>query len=208
MLKKDRNRDIMYTISFWLQPLKNNNTEDSRMKSKIDLKSLVGQMTLEEKIGQLIQLSADFFGNASELTGPAQDWGLDEKQLSTIGTCIGGGSAEAIRAIQENHLKHDRNKIPMIFMLDVIHGYRTIYPMGLAMACSFNPELVSSCTAMAAKEAAAGGTHLTFAPMVDLSRDPRWGRVMESCGEDPSKSLSPLKRYALGQARALRLNSK
>jgi beta-glucosidase len=73
----------------------------------------------------------------------------------------------------------------MIFMLDVIHGYRTIYPMGLAMACSFNPELVSSCTAMAAKEAAAGGTHLTFAPMVDLSRDPRWGRVMESCGEDP-----------------------
>ena len=102
-----------------------------------------------------------------------------------VGSCIGGKSAAEIRRIQENHLKKDRNKIPLLFARDVIHGYRTIYPIGLAMAGSFDPALMTECTEMAAKEAAAGGTHLTYAPMVDLARDARWGRVMESCGEDP-----------------------
>ena len=69
--------------------------------------------------------------------------------------------------------------------MDVIHGYRTIYPIGLGLVGSFDPALVSECTAMAAREAAAGGIHVSFAPMVDLARDARWGRVMESCGEDP-----------------------
>ncbi len=150
-----------------------------------NLKKLIEQMTLDEKIGQLIQLSADFFGTDSELTGPAQSWGLSEQQMSTIGSCIGGRDAATIRRIQENHLKNDRNKIPLIFMRDVIHGYRTIYPIGLGLAGSFDPALVTECSEMAAKEASAGGVHLTFAPMVDLVRDPRWGRVMESCGEDP-----------------------
>lgn len=150
-----------------------------------DIKSLVKNMTVEEKVGQLIQLSAIFFGTEAELTGPAQSWGLTEEQLSTIGSCIGGDNATVIRAIQENHLKNDRNKIPLIFMMDVIHGYRTIYPIGLGLVGSFDPALVSECTAMAAKEAAAGGIHVSFAPMVDLARDARWGRVMESCGEDP-----------------------
>ena len=151
----------------------------------MDLKALLSQMTLEEKIGQLIQLSADFFGESTELTGPAQSWGLSIEELSSIGTCIGGKNAAEIRKIQEEHLKIDRNKIPLIFMRDIIHGYRTVYPIGLGLVGSFDPELVSECTEMAAKEAAAGGLHLTFAPMVDLVRDARWGRVMESCGEDP-----------------------
>ncbi|MBE6593489.1 MAG: beta-glucosidase [Ruminococcaceae bacterium] len=151
----------------------------------MDLKALLGQMTLEEKIGQLIQLSADFFGESTELTGPAQSWGLSIEELSSIGTCIGGKNAAEIRKIQEEHLKIDRNKIPLIFMRDIIHGYRTVYPIGLGLVGSFDPELVGECTEMAAKEAAAGGLHLTFAPMVDLVRDARWGRVMESCGEDP-----------------------
>ena len=150
-----------------------------------DIKALLAQMTLEEKIGQLIQLSADFFGTEAELTGPAQSWGLTEEQLAMVGSCIGGKSAAEIRRIQENHLKKDRNKIPLLFARDVIHGYRTIYPIGLAMAGSFDPALMTECTEMAAKEAAAGGTHLTYAPMVDLARDARCGRVMESCGEDP-----------------------
>lgn len=150
-----------------------------------DLKELLNQMTLEEKVGQLIQLTSGFFGIDSELTGPAQEQNITKEQLSTIGTCIGGLNASMIRAIQEQHIKDDRNKIPMIFMSDVIHGYRTIYPIGLALAGSFDPELVGRCSAMSAKEASAGGIHLTFAPMVDLVRDARWGRVMESCGEDP-----------------------
>lgn len=149
-----------------------------------DLRSLVSNMTLEEKIGQLIQLSANFFGTSTELTGPAQQWGLSENGLATIGSCIGGENATTIRRMQENHLNSDRNKIPMIFMMDVIHGYRTIYPIGLGLVGSFDPALVGECAEMAAREAAAGGVHLTFAPMVDLARDARWGRVMESCGED------------------------
>lgn len=150
-----------------------------------DIKSLVKKMSIEEKVGQLIQLNATFFGTDSELTGPAQQWGLTKEQLATVGSCIGGNNAESIRRIQEDHLKNDPNGIPLTFMMDVIHGYRTVYPINLGLSCSFDPELVTECTEMAAKEAASGGIHVTFAPMVDLVRDARWGRVMESCGEDP-----------------------
>lgn len=149
-----------------------------------DFKDLIAQMSIEEKIGQLIQLSANFFGTDTELTGPAQSWGLTKEQLATIGSCIGGKDAKTIRAIQEEHLRCDRNKIPLIFMSDIIHGYRTVYPIGLGLVGSFDAELVRECTEMAAKEASAAGLHLTFAPMVDVARDARWGRVMESCGED------------------------
>lgn len=89
-----------------------------------------------------------------------------------------------MRKIQEEHLKNDRNKIPMLFMMDVIHGFCTIYPIPLALGCSFNPDMVAECSKMAAKEAACGGVQLTFTPMVDYVRDARWGRCMESCGED------------------------
>ena len=149
-----------------------------------DIKSLVKNMTVEERVGQLIQLNASFFGTDSELTGPAQQWGLTKDQLATIGSCIGGNDAATIRRIQEEHLKNDPNGIPLAFMMDVIHGYRTIYPIELGLSGSFDPDLVIECTEMAAKEASAGGVHATFAPMVDLVRDARWGRVMESCGED------------------------
>ena len=151
----------------------------------MDIHSLLKQMTLEEKVGQLIQLSSNFFGDDSELTGPAQSWGLSKKQLSTIGSCLGFDDPERIRRTQEQHLEADRNKIPLLFMRDVIHGYRTIYPIGLGLSCSFDPELVEECTKMATAEAAAFGQHVTFSPMVDLARDARWGRVMETCGEDP-----------------------
>ena len=149
-----------------------------------DLSALIAQMTIEEKVGQLIQIPANFFGTDTYLTGPAQEWGLSEKEVSTIGSCIGGRNANDIKRIQKQHLENDRNKIPLLFMNDVIHGYRTIYPISLGLSCSFDPELVGECTRMAAKEAASGGVHLSFAPMIDLVRDARWGRVMESCGED------------------------
>ncbi len=153
--------------------------------SSVDLKALLEQMTLEEKIGQMIQLSAIFFDSADgELTGPAQEWDLDEHGLSMIGSCIGGLNAKHKKEIQDRHLATDRNKIPLIFMRDIIHGYRTIYPIPLAMAGSFDPSLMEECAHMAAREASHEGTHLTFAPMVDFVRDARWGRVAESCGED------------------------
>ena len=149
-----------------------------------DLSALLAQMTLEEKVGQLMLLSANFFGTEVELTGPAQEWGLSPEELSRVGGCLGGKDADTVRKIQEKHLASDRNKIPLMFMNDVLHGFRTIYPINLGLSCSFDPELVGECTRMSAKEAAAGGVHLSFAPMIDLARDARWGRVMESSGED------------------------
>lgn len=92
--------------------------------------------------------------------------------------------AELNRSLQEEALKHSRLGIPLIFHEDVIHGYRTITPIPLAESCSWNPELVEQSAAMAAREAAAAGIQLTYAPMVDISYDPRWGRIMETSGED------------------------
>lgn len=142
-------------------------------------------MTVEEKIGQLIELNAEFFiKSASEVTGPNTSFGLSEKGLSTIGSTLNFNGAREMKAIQDKHLENDRNKIPMLFAMDVIHGYKTLYPIPLAMGCSFDPELMRECCSMAAAEASAAGTHLTFAPMLDFCRDPRWGRVMETCSED------------------------
>jgi beta-glucosidase len=82
-------------------------------------------------------------------------------------------------------MANDPNKIPLGFMQDVIHGFKTVYPVPIALGCSFDPELVEKCCAMAAKEASLGGVQVTFAPMADLARDARWGRVVETTGEDP-----------------------
>jgi len=153
------------------------------MKSNVNLQELLSRMTMEEKICQLVQLNGIFFAeNESEITGPADRIGIDPADLRLMGTAL---TTDAGRRIQEKHLEEDPNHIPMIMMADVIHGYRTLYPIPLAMGCSFDPELVAECSRMAAKEASAAGIHLTFTPMVDYARDARWGRIMETCGEDP-----------------------
>ena len=143
-------------------------------------------MTVDEKIGQLIQLNPKFFADVSvDVTGPWESLGIDEGFLKNIGSVLGSRNAEEMLIIQKKHMAEDKNKIPMLFMKDVIHGYRTIYPIPLALGASFDPDLVCECTQMEVKEASAGGVHVTFAPMVDYARDARWGRVMETCGEDP-----------------------
>lgn len=153
--------------------------------SNIDLKALVSQMTLQEKADQLFQLTGNFFlASQADITGPMTFFGLDEENLKNIGTILGTGGAETVIRIQEKHLSEDRNKIPMVFMRDIIHGCRTVYPIPLGMGASFDPELVEECSYMAAKESSVNGIQVTFTPMVDLSRDARWGRIMESCGED------------------------
>ncbi|MBE6763786.1 MAG: beta-glucosidase BglX [Ruminococcaceae bacterium] len=154
--------------------------------SDVDLRHLLSQMTFEEKIGQLMQYNTHLFTDSTaEITGPLTDLGLDEAMLPFVGSVLNFEDAAQMRAIQQAHLQQDRLKIPMLFMMDVIHGYRTVFPIPLALSGSFDPELVRDCSAMAAKEAAASGVHVTFTPMVDLSRDARWGRVMEGGGEDP-----------------------
>lgn len=150
-----------------------------------DLKKLLGQMTFEEKVGQLAQYNAAVLQDTSaDITGPRTELGLTPEHLSHVGSVLNFTSAKEMRAIQDAHLAADRNRIPLVFMMDVIHGFRTIYPIPLAMGCSFDTALAADCCRMAAKEATAGGVQVTFAPMVDYTRDARWGRVMENCGED------------------------
>ena len=150
-----------------------------------DLKVLLSQMTIEEKIGQLTQYNANLFIHSdADITGPMADLGLTKDDLKNVGSVLNFKSAKEVYEIQKKHLEEDPHKIPMVFMMDVIHGYRTIFPIPLALGCSFDTELVEELSRIASKEAAAGGIQVTFTPMVDYVRDARWGRVMETCGED------------------------
>ena len=154
-----------------------------------NIEAILSRMTLEEKIGQLMQYNASvFLDTSAEITGPMAQFGLSEADLGRLGSVLNFASADEMKQMQDMHLAKDPNKIPMLFMMDVIHGYRTIYPIPLGLSCSFDPELAKNCSRMAAREAGASGVQVTFTPMVDYARDPRWGRVMECCGEDPMLS--------------------
>jgi len=150
-----------------------------------DLKKLINDMSLDEKVAQLMQLGGEFYHAANaEITGPLEDMGITPDVVFNSGSVLGvTGAAEVIR-IQKEYLENNRHGIPLLFMADVVHGYQTIFPIPLAIGCSWDKELAELSAAVAAKEAAVAGTHVTFAPMVDLVRDPRWGRVLETTGED------------------------
>lgn len=148
--------------------------------------ALIKKMTLAQKIGQLTQYDAAVLTDSdAAITGPKSAPELTNENLSMVGSILNFKDADEMKRIQDVHLKQDPNQIPLVFMMDVIHGYRTIYPIPLALAGSFDPALAKACAAMAAKEASLSGVQVTFAPMVDYVRDARWGRVMESGGEEP-----------------------
>ncbi len=153
----------------------------------MDLQALLNKMTLEQKLAQMSQFNAIFlFKDAGgEITGPAKALSLTASELDSTGSVLNFVGASRMKEIQERHMQDDPNKIPLLFMQDVIHGYRTIYPVPLGMGATWDPSLMEECCRMAAKEASVAGVQVTFAPMVDLVRDCRWGRVMESTGEDP-----------------------
>lgn len=136
--------------------------------------ALLGQMTLAEKVGQLTQAGAfpgmDPAGAIRKGGAGSVLWLNDSKQFN---------------ALQKIAVEETRLKIPVLFALDVIHGYRTIFPVPLAMAASWDPAGYEQAQAVAAREARAAGIHWTFAPMVDIARDARWGRMVEGAGEDP-----------------------
>lgn len=144
------------------------------------LDSLIRLMTLEEKIGQMNQYSSDFAA-----TGPITKDGDKQTQVrkGLIGSYLNVTGADRTRSLQEIAMQ-SRLKIPLLFGQDVIHGYRTIFPLPLAEAASWDLEAIERSARIAAIEASAAGIHWTFAPMVDIGRDPRWGRVMEGAGED------------------------
>ncbi len=151
---------------------------------KEDLQALLNDMSLEEKIGQLIQIPGFLIEGGSVITGPALEMGFDEETYYNAGATLSIFTFERIREIQDQFMARQPHHIPLLFMGDIINGYRSIYPIPLGQGCSFDPALSRKLAAMSARESAAEGLHVTFSPMVDLVRDARWGRVMESTGED------------------------
>jgi beta-glucosidase len=145
--------------------------------------SLVARMTLAEKLGQLNQISGA--GNPTGPGGGERAARMDQLRRGGIGSFFNVVGADTTRALQRVAVEQSRMHIPLVFGLDVIHGFRTIFPVPLGEAASFDPALAERTARVAATEAAASGIDWTFAPMVDIARDPRWGRIVEGAGEDP-----------------------
>lgn len=154
---------------------------------KEKLEQLLKDMSLEEKAGQMLQLMGNFYQDDAEgiLTGPARELGIRAEDIRMAGSILGTYGADALKKIQKEYMERQPHHIPLLFMMDVIHGMKTIFPIPLAQGATFEPELSGKCNEAAAKEAAVSGLHVAFSPMADLVRDARWGRVMESTGEDP-----------------------
>ncbi|HEV7242269.1 MAG TPA: glycoside hydrolase family 3 N-terminal domain-containing protein [Thermoanaerobaculia bacterium] len=150
------------------------------------IEALLRQMTLEEKLGQLSQY------------GPDQPEMKIAIEKGLVGSVLGAGSAKQVNELQRVVLAGSRLKIPLLVGHDVIHGHRTIFPIPLAIASSWDVEAAEASARIAAREARAAGIHWTFAPMVDIARDPRWGRIAEGAGEDPFLGSAMAAAYVRG----------
>lgn len=165
----------------WTQK-KGINVLDPAIEQKID--SLLAIMTVKEKVGQMTQYSSGF-----ELTGSPSDLDnntkLQKLKNGEVGSLLNVVSAQTTREAQELVMQNSRLKIPLLFGYDVIHGFKTIFPIPLGESASWDLQAIEKSARVAAQETAASGIHWTFAPMIDVSRDARWGRIMEGVGEDP-----------------------
>ncbi|MBI4926777.1 MAG: beta-glucosidase, partial [Anaerolineae bacterium] len=148
---------------------------DAEVKARVE--ALLGRMSLAEKIGQLTQI-----GGAAWNEGPKPE---DVIRKGGAGSVLWLNDTKAFNRLQKIAVEESPSGIPLLFALDVIHGYRTIFPVPLGMAASWDPGLAEQAQAVAAKEARAAGLHWTFGPMLDIARDARWGRIVEGAGEDP-----------------------
>jgi beta-glucosidase len=156
--------------------------------------ALLRRMTLDEKVGQLVLYSAGV------PTGPGTGRAdyreqVAKGQLGSIGNLTGAAETNALQRIA---IEHSRLGIPLLFGIDVIHGYRTVFPVPLGMASTWDPQLVEQAARVAAKEATAEGIRWTFSPMVDIARDARWGRIVEGAGEDPYLGSAMAAAYVRG----------
>lgn len=145
---------------------------DAVIEQKIE--TLLSRMTLEEKIGQMNQISS--YGNIEDMSG------LIKK--GEVGSILNEVDPVRVNALQRVAMEESRLGIPLLMARDVIHGFKTIFPIPLGQAASFNPQVAEDGARVAAVEASAAGIRWTFAPMIDVARDPRWGRMAEGCGED------------------------
>lgn len=151
----------------------------SEAEIEIAVEKLLSQMTLAEKLGQMSQRHY----NTKSLTNPADS--ASAVRNGQVGSFLNPDSAETVNQLQKIAVEESRLKIPLIFGIDVIHGYRTLFPIPLGQSCSWNPELIEAAGRVAAIEASSAGIRWTFAPMLDITRDARWGRIAETLGEDP-----------------------
>jgi len=168
------------------------NLSDSNTEKKLD--ELLRKMTLEEKVGQLVQYSA------GQPTGPGTgrtDYD-DMIRKGEVGALFNITAARKVNAFQHIAVEQSRLHIPLLFGLDVIHGFRTEFPVPLGLASSWNPELIEQTARVAAREASASGIRWTFSPMVDIARDARWGRMTEGAGEDPFLGAAIARAYVRG----------
>lgn len=160
------------------KPVKNTLT-DAEKETRF-VRDLMKKMTLTEKIGQLSQ-----YVGGELLTGPKSGAVSDSLFIrGMVGSILNVGGVDNLRKLQQKNMESSRLKIPILFAFDVIHGYKTIFPTPLAESCSWDLALMYETAKAAAIEASASGIHWTFAPMVDVARDPRWGRIVEGAGED------------------------
>src|ERR1041385_696642 len=170
---------VIFTIVFSLLlvfPFTSTSQRPVNVEQKIE--ALLARMTLEEKLGQLQQLDGEANGNYR----PEH---LDLVRKGMLGSTLNVRGAQRTNELQRIAVEQSRLKIPVLFGFDVIHGYRTIFPVPLGEASSWDPPVAERSASIAAAEARAAGVHWTFAPMVDIARDARWGRIVEGSGEDP-----------------------
>ena len=153
------------------------------MAGKEFIKALIQQMTLSEKAAEMTQLWGE--NPDGTLMGILRFFHKNEHLSANAGSLLGFSGAERVLEAQRLHIEENAHHIPLLLMTDVIHGYKTIFPSVLGLGACWNPSLVEETASVAAAEAAVSGVHVTFSPMADLVRDARWGRVIESTGEDP-----------------------
>jgi beta-glucosidase len=185
----------------------NQQLASSEIERKVD--ALLKKMSVDEKLGQLVQYSDSGYSGqaktAEETANPGKNptapHPVDAMELVTsgkLGSLLNLVGQERTNQLQHAAIEKSRLHIPLMFGADIIHGYKTIYPMPLALAATFDPELVSSLAHISAIEARTGGVNWFYSPMVDISRDPRWGRTQEGAGEDPYLGAAMARAYIRG----------
>lgn len=167
-------KNFLYAMALAASLMGCSQPQDKNTEIENKVETLLHKMTLEEKLGQMNQLSPWDFEDLAKRVRKGE-----------VGSILNVVNPEEVNKIQKIAVEESRLGIPLIVSRDVIHGYKTIFPIPLGQAATFNPEIVKEGARVAAIEASADGIRWTFAPMIDVARDPRWGRIAESCGEDP-----------------------
>ena len=149
--------------------------------NKKQLNELLNSLTLKQKIGQLVQTPGVAYNDDATATGVTYLPWLNAEAVENAGSTLNIFDNKKLRAIQKNHLKN--NPVPLLFMSDIINGYRVVFPSSIAQGCSFNPSLTQMAAKITAFEASKCGVSVTFSPMIDVARNARWGRISEGYGE-------------------------